>query len=414
MRIDDAFLSEMRLHSDPVADALVAELFDQEPVTGSGGAPRDPVRGLWRLLLDLDAERLVPSDFLAALPGEDDGEDAPAHELHQDAVPAIELPPALLAFVRGDDTTDRIDSVLEKKGQALFAEHGPEILLALACYSLPASYAANAGVKVLAQTGFLESHANRRLMETTQMVINVMQPGSLDPGSLGFTTARKVRLMHAAIRHLILAREGDDAWDIEGLGLPINQEDLAGTLMTFAWLPLEALSRMGIHPPEEQAEAYLQTWAYIGRVMGLREELIPSTLTEAEELTKAIQARQVRPDLPNPDGKALTKALLAMMEGLLPGRGFDAVPACWMRLFLPTPVSESLEVPRHALGDFLLRHAARVFGWLDHLALGGPLRKRFVRRTSLVFVQAVIDFERGGKRTTFSLPLRLRGNWQLW
>ena len=51
--------------------------------------------------------------------------------------------------------------------------------------------------------------------------------------------------MHAAIRRLILARS-EPAWDASSLGVPINQEDLAGTLLTFAWLPLDALARIGV------------------------------------------------------------------------------------------------------------------------------------------------------------------------
>ena len=92
------------------------------------------------------------------------------------------------------------------RGQDLFQELGPEVLLILGCYSLPAAYAATKGARVLAQTGFLTEDTDRRLGETSQMVVDVMTTGGLEPGGTGVWAARKVRLMHAAIRHLVLAR----------------------------------------------------------------------------------------------------------------------------------------------------------------------------------------------------------------
>ena len=126
------------------------------------------------------------------------------------------------------------------RGQRVFAELGPEILMLLCCYSLPSSYAARRGVQVLHQTAYLAKRPNRRLFETAQMIVDVLSPGGLDPGGHGVCTAQKVRLMHAAIRHLILTNP-QAAWDRQELGTPINQEDLLGTLMTFTWLIIDGL-----------------------------------------------------------------------------------------------------------------------------------------------------------------------------
>ena len=55
----------------------------------------------------------------------------------------------------------------------------------------------------------------------------------------------------------------DPRWDSAALGVPINQEDLAGTLATFAWLPLEALHRLGVRIPDEDRDAYVAAWGVV-------------------------------------------------------------------------------------------------------------------------------------------------------
>src|SRR5262245_15657081 len=78
---------------------------------------------------------------------------------------------------------------------------GPEIIMTLFCYGLPSCYAAAKGVQVLALTTRLFSNPTRRVIETAQMVVDVMAPGGLAARGRGIRTAQKVRLMHAAVRY---------------------------------------------------------------------------------------------------------------------------------------------------------------------------------------------------------------------
>lgn len=387
IRLDDEFLDACRQAGDPDADRLVSLLFDRlseaEAASNSDSSTdgRPPAR---RLLSGL---------------------------IEQDAVPSWAFPAPLKAF---------LDAVPERRiadprdvlvGQRIFGSHGPEIMMALGCYSLPAAYAANDGVRVLAQTAFLESHPLRRLVETAQMVVNVMRIGGLDADGEGVRTVRKVRLMHAAIRHLLLARE--PSWDIASLGMPISQEDLAGTLMTFAYLPLEVLRRLGCNLTTAEEDSFVATWAGVGRVIGVRDELIPENVADAERLTRRIQQRTIHTCLPNPDGRMLASALLEMMEGEVPVRILRFGPASLMRAFLPRDVSSALGIPRHPVGDPLVRSAMHLAAWVRGHAPATWLRHRVFRSASLTFIQAMLDFERGGKRTEFDVPRSLRGTWQL-
>ena len=377
---DDAFLDRCRAEGDPEADALVGQVFEALAALASDGA--SPERRMLRALLERDA---LPDAWISG---------------------------PVRAFLAAPLPGPRVAPEVVRRGEQLFAEHGPEMLMALGCYSLPAAYAANDGVRVLAQTGFLESYPTRRLVETTQMVVDVMRPGGLAPDGSGVRTLRKVRLLHAAIRRLILARE-DAPWDASRLGVPINQEDLAGTLMTFAWLPLEALARLGVRVAREDRDAYVQAWALAGRILGLREALIPPDAAAAEAMTRRIQARQVRPAEPNPDGRALTRALLEMFDAHLPARALRLGPPSLLRLFLPAAVADALGVPRRALADLAVRGGARLAGAANALLGATRLERRFFRAFNLLLIQAVLDQQRGGKRPDFELPLSLRGRWQL-
>jgi hypothetical protein len=76
-------------------------------------------------------------------------------------------------------------------------------------------------------------------METGQFLIDVLTVGGLDDEhGKGRRTIQRVRLMHAAVRHLIMARNDQGAPPVCGdepplwhkdWGTPIGQEDLAGT-----------------------------------------------------------------------------------------------------------------------------------------------------------------------------------------
>jgi hypothetical protein len=165
-----AFLDEMRQAGDTLADGVVTTLFEIGPV--------DAVNSLMATLVINDQP--TPDQLPAQLK---DYLEATSH-----------IPPA--------------DPKLVEHGQRLFQRCGPEILMVLACYPLPASYAARKGVQVLYRTGYLTNRPNHRLFETTQMVMDVLVPGGLDANGRGVRTAQKIRLMHAAIRRLILTDPG--------------------------------------------------------------------------------------------------------------------------------------------------------------------------------------------------------------
>ena len=134
-----------------------------------------------------------------------------------------------------------------ERGQQLFETAGLEITLCLFCASLPSAYAAAKAVKVLYLTAQLDTNARRRVMETGQFLIDVLSPGSLDENGKGRRTIQKVRLMHAAVRQLIksAAISSPNLWHRDW-GTPINQEDLAATILSFWYVVGEPMHRLGV------------------------------------------------------------------------------------------------------------------------------------------------------------------------
>ncbi|MEQ9007600.1 MAG: hypothetical protein RLP12_06930, partial [Ekhidna sp.] len=94
------------------------------------------------------------------------------------------------------------DSAKISGGEKLFSLYGPEIFMLLNVSSLPMCYTCAKGAQVLYETGRLLSHNGnidplaRRLMETAQMVVNVMAEGGLSDRGKGVVTLQKVRLIH--------------------------------------------------------------------------------------------------------------------------------------------------------------------------------------------------------------------------
>jgi len=286
------------------------------------------------------------------------------------------------------------------QGQQVFQDHGLKILIVLVCYSLPAAYAAQKGVGVLHSnkggTGYFVKDLNRRLLETTQFVMEVFADNGLaidtaQPCGLqgpAIQSALRVRLLHAAVRGLIKAnrdKSGGPTWDERLLGEPANQEDLAGTLMTFSCVVLDGLRKMRVELTPEQERGYLGIWMRIGRLLGV--QIIPETLEQAEEVTKEIRRRQV--DLPiregvaNPMGAEMTRNLLKFIRERLPWPVSSwPVPEALMLFFLPrTPadVPASLGIRRTrtrallvaVIGMLFLVESRltrfRIFHWLNRL-----------------------------------------------
>jgi hypothetical protein len=276
-------LDEMRQAGDPPADAVVKELFDGDEI--------DAVNRLMQTLV------------------------------RNGDVPKAKLPKVVRSYLEStDDLPDWADPQRIAIGEDFFAVHGPTIVMAFACASLPKCYAFAKGVQVLHLTARLQSDPVRP--DRRDRTADPQRHGARRARSQGrgIRDAQKVRLMHAAVRHLCSRSEHwDPSWDT-----PINQEDLAGTLCTFSIVPLEALEQLGMTVSDDEADGYLHAWNVIGHVLGIDHRLLAQDVGHATSLWAAITRRQWAP---SEEGVEMTKALVDAMEHRTPGTIFDGLPA---------------------------------------------------------------------------------------
>ncbi|MCE3262667.1 MAG: hypothetical protein K0R43_1746 [Pseudoduganella sp.] len=228
----------------------------------------------------------------------------------------------------------------------------------LFCASLPECYVIPDLAGVLHVAGQLEAHCDYRVRATAAMIFPVMMKGGLtaqDGG--GIAQILKVRLIHATIRHLILrgnpcaaVQEGctavaplaapcrnvydtlyNNGWDIAANGLPCNQEELAYTLLTFHYIFLRGLRRLGLGLQPQDEESYLHAWNVVGHVLGIEEGLMSHTMEQAQADFTAIQARgRLSPYLPDPR-PALGAALMKAMQDEIPLRILKPFPVLFTR-----------------------------------------------------------------------------------
>jgi hypothetical protein len=366
-------LDDARRQGDPVADAAITEVFRDGQI--------EAVNALMRTLVV------------------------------NDGLPSEKLPPAVRDYLLRTAAPADIESEQMRLAQEVFGVLGPEILAVLGFYSLPADYAAKKGVQVLYRTGRLITNPTRRVFETTQMVVDVMAPGGLGPEGKGLRSAQKVRLMHAAVRHL-LTNDPKQPWDPE-LGTPINQEDLAGTLMSFSFVVLDGLDRLGVDLAAADRQAYFQAWMAIGKIMGVKDELIPASFDECRALTQLIHERQIAA---SPEGEALAKALIEGYRKLMPWL-LKGAPVSMIHLFLDEDpftgqnVASLLGVPQANWTRWLVSLAVRFERWFGKRNIHPSLEDHAIGYISRHLIEGLLLMERGGKRAPFTIPDHLQARW---
>ena len=212
------------------------------------------------------------------------------------------------------------------KGAEVFRLHGEYMLMLLGIRALPLTYSAANGVKVLYRTrkllpDELIAHASdlygyevmkKRLRDTSQFVIDVMEKGAFSTHNGGIQAIRKIRIFHAVIRYYI--KHSPEGWDVEKLGEPINQQHMLGTLMAFSALILEGMPLLGKRLSTAEKEAYFHCWKVVGVLMGIKKEYIP----QSYELGRG-KGREILNDQAEScqEGREMTQALLDCMNDVM-------------------------------------------------------------------------------------------------
>ena len=172
--------------------------------------------------------------------------------------------------------------------------YAPQILASLLHFSLSAGFSSPRISRILNIASYLvppmestpEGEAPRiskesndrsfqRLMETTQCVVDCIEPDALRPGGTGWEATVRVRLLHTLMRQRILdnsrkewASAGFSHYDEKTDCMPVSQEDMIGTLTAFSAAPLLCLVKTGLTPTKQEFEGWTALWRVIGYLFG--------------------------------------------------------------------------------------------------------------------------------------------------
>jgi hypothetical protein len=112
----------------------------------------------------------------------------------------------------------------------------------------------------------------------------------------------------------------------------VNQEDMAGTLLSFSVAVLRAIRRLGARISREEADAYVTAWSAVGALLGLHPDLLVTTEEDGRALFSLIAQRQFRS---TPEGRALTGVLLRTNDRASPLPGSSTA---WLHYFMRDPL----------------------------------------------------------------------------
>lgn len=349
-------LDDLRLCGDPIVDEMLAPLFR----SGSVRNVRDVLAGL------TGNSQPVPE------------------ELPEDLRRWLDQQGALPTWA---------DRERMARASQFFVAHGPLVCLILGTASLVELYACAKGVKVLAYTGRLWRDPYRRIGQTVQFLLDVMDPRGLGSDGRGIRSIQKVRLMHASIRNLIW--QGGQ-WDESDWGTPINQEELLGTLMTFSYTVYRNLKRFGVSVTDEEAEDFLYFWRVVGEMLGIHPEIIPTSMAEAAAVTELIFTRQ---QAPSPEGVEMTRALLHMYTAHDPTHLVSRLMPAVTRFSVGDQIADWMEIPRAKWGELILEAVGSLsMKGVSHV--GRRLGMWLLTRGTLMM--------EGGQVTAFDIPDHLR------
>ena len=371
------FLDLARLRTDPLADQVIQDLVAEKGLTES------------RRIFDILIRNVE--------------------------IPLDQLPDSTRAYFENNRAMpDWVDWDKIKLAEKVYLDHGPSFLAFLYYKSLPTLYACKNGVQVLLDTGRLAREGSnmekftRRIAETGQFLMFVMAPGGMSESGRGVEAILKVRLIHSAIRAFIKAKE----WDTNVLGEPINQEDMAITLMTFSVSLIDALPRFNLSLKEEEAEAYLHTWQLVGHFLGLEPDLVPDNMEQGRFILDKILQRQAAE---SEAGKMMTDALISFAEAVIPRKFFDGSPRAIMRHLIGDEMADMLGIDPKvgclaSLTPFFMK---RFFKEVEKFEDQNQALEIVLEKFSLDLMYAMVNYFNKHKGVKFEVPEELQKEWKL-
>lgn len=231
--------------------------------------------------------------------------------------------PLRALFAEVDNPPEWVDWERIERGAAVMRRYAPVSWLFTRLAFAMTYVNANAGMPLYLSGSLGEKTVARRLRETDKWRLELHRSGGLRRSGEAFKTIVRVRVLHAMVRtHLIHHPE----WDVQRLGMPIPQLDMAGANIGMFYCHSFMLKGLGARITAEEYEDVLHLWRYQGWLIGVDDDLNPTGDRHLQWVGKIISLT-IR-DAFDPRAAVLTQgtmnARLREGEGWI-GRVIDAI-----------------------------------------------------------------------------------------
>lgn len=202
-------------------------------------------------------------------------------------------------FTAVETVPDWVDWDKIRRGERAMRRGGADGMYVARDVSLLGGYQFSGFNKTLVRTGALEKGSNKRFAETMQWAMDVISENGMDPLGAGYRSTLRVRLIHALVRRHVAAMPD---WRGDDWGVPINQTDMAATLVGALVAPSACGLGMGILLSPRDYDGIAHLARYVGWLIGVDDEWLPrdyrdgirvlyhtlTALSEPDESTKAL------------------------------------------------------------------------------------------------------------------------------
>ncbi|GHE12964.1 hypothetical protein GCM10010339_78370 [Streptomyces alanosinicus] len=121
--------------------------------------------------------------------------------------------------------------------------------------------------------------------KAAQLLVGFYQADPFGPSGNLLVDLLKTRMMHSAVRHLLLA----DGWDQAQWGTPINQITFLQNWTMFTNAAYDTLPKFGTAmTPQEQAD-HLHLWRVYGAMLGMPLDILPTTVADSLHIAAVLK-----------------------------------------------------------------------------------------------------------------------------
>lgn len=245
-----------------------------------------------------------------------------------------------------------------------------------------------------------------RITKTAKLGHDIGDPNAYKPDGDMIVTCVKTRMTHAAVRHLL---PQSPYWPSQNgtKPIPISQADIMVTwhsLATFGW---RQMNKWGLRTRADELDGFLHLWQITAHMLGVKDEYIPATWTEADA-----QAKQVLDPViaATPEGIKLADVLLDIAQisqidlngdGVTPLR---PVMHAMTRYMHGDAITDSLQIPREPAWDDLVAWAWPRFVAIREGALLFPLSPTLYWIFDEILRNGVIFYLGGSPNVYIEMP----------